>query len=58
MRCLIILQVSGEHVYNGIYSCAISIFKHEGGVRALYRGFTPTGKLNHVHVCPECSFQF
>ena len=29
-------------MYSGIYSCAVHIFTKEGGLRALYRGFTPT----------------
>lgn len=35
-------QITGEHVYTGIAHAATTIFKDEGGVRALYRGFTPT----------------
>lgn len=36
------LQVTGEHVYTGIVHAASTIFKKEGGITALYRGFTPT----------------
>ncbi|ODN05545.1 Graves disease carrier protein [Orchesella cincta] len=42
IRARLAFQVTGEHVYNGIYSCAVHIFREEGGVRALYRGFVPT----------------
>ena len=35
-------QVSGHHIYNGIYDCATTILRTEGGVKALYRGFAPT----------------
>lgn len=37
-----ILQISGEHVYTGITHAAVTIFREEGGARALYRGFVPT----------------
>lgn len=39
---LLILQISGEHIYTGIAHAAVTIFKEEGGARALYRGFVPT----------------
>ncbi|KAF7266640.1 hypothetical protein GWI33_020135 [Rhynchophorus ferrugineus] len=42
VRARLAFQISGEHVYTGIIHTAISIFKQEGGIRALYRGFTPT----------------
>jgi len=42
IRARLAFQVHGEHVYDGIYQCAHRIFRDEGGVRALYRGFTPT----------------
>lgn len=42
VRARLAFQISGEHVYTGILHTAVSIFKDEGGVRALYRGFTPT----------------
>lgn len=35
-------KISGEHVYTGIVHAASTIFKDEGGIRALYRGFVPT----------------
>ncbi|OXA43624.1 graves disease carrier protein homolog [Folsomia candida] len=42
IRARLAFQVHGEHLYNGIYQCASHIFREEGGIRALYRGFTPT----------------
>lgn len=38
----VLLQITGEHVYTGIVHAASTIFKEEGGTRALYRGFVPT----------------
>ncbi|KAL1494065.1 hypothetical protein ABEB36_009723 [Hypothenemus hampei] len=42
IRARLAFQISGEHVYTGIIHTATSIFKEEGGFKALYRGFTPT----------------
>ncbi|KAJ8681020.1 hypothetical protein QAD02_016807 [Eretmocerus hayati] len=42
IRARLAFQVTGEHIYTGILHTAITIFKDEGGVRALYRGFIPT----------------
>ncbi|CAG7827662.1 unnamed protein product [Allacma fusca] len=42
IRSRLAFQISGQHVYTGIFNCAGTIFKTEGGVRALYRGFAPT----------------
>lgn len=42
IRARLAFQVTGEHMYTGIIHAASSIFKDEGGVRALYRGFVPT----------------
>ncbi|XP_066140514.1 solute carrier family 25 member 16-like [Euwallacea fornicatus] len=42
IRARLAFQVTGEHVYTGIVHTATTIFKDEGGFRALYRGFTPT----------------
>ncbi|KAJ6647274.1 Graves disease carrier protein [Pseudolycoriella hygida] len=42
IRARLAFQVTGEHKYTGIVHTAITIFKSEGGVRALYRGFVPT----------------
>ncbi|KAJ8943524.1 hypothetical protein NQ318_023034 [Aromia moschata] len=36
------LKITGEHLYSGIAHAASTIFKEEGGIRALYRGFVPT----------------
>ncbi|KAJ3645827.1 hypothetical protein Zmor_023455 [Zophobas morio] len=42
IRARLAFQISGEHVYTGIAHAAVTIFKEEGGTRALYRGFIPT----------------
>ncbi|XP_048513933.1 graves disease carrier protein-like isoform X2 [Athalia rosae] len=42
IRARLAFQVRGEHVYTGIFHTGASIFKEEGGLRALYRGFIPT----------------
>ncbi|XP_015510575.1 solute carrier family 25 member 16 isoform X1 [Neodiprion pinetum] len=42
IRARLAFQVTGEHVYTGIAHTAASIFKQEGGIKALYRGFMPT----------------
>lgn len=42
IRARLAFQVTGEHKYKGIAHTAVSIVKEEGGVRALYRGFTAT----------------
>jgi solute carrier family 25 protein 16 len=42
IRARLAFQISGEHVYTGIVHAAVTIFKEEGGTRALYRGFIPT----------------
>lgn len=42
IRARLAFQVTGEHVYVGIIHAGITIFKNEGGIRALYRGFLPT----------------
>lgn len=42
IRARLAFQVIGEHKYTGILHTAMEIFKNEGGVRALYRGFVPT----------------
>ncbi|KAJ8943523.1 hypothetical protein NQ318_023033, partial [Aromia moschata] len=39
---LFLLMITGEHLYSGIAHAASTIFKEEGGIRALYRGFVPT----------------
>ncbi|XP_045476705.1 graves disease carrier protein homolog isoform X1 [Harmonia axyridis] len=42
IRARLAFQIKGEHIYNGITHAAVTIFKEEGGTRALYRGFIPT----------------
>ncbi|XP_076244921.1 solute carrier family 25 member 16 [Calliopsis andreniformis] len=42
IRARLAFQVTGEHIYTGIIHAGITIFKQEGGIRALYRGFWPT----------------
>lgn len=42
IRARLAFQVTGEHRYTGIVHAATTIFKTEGGIRALYRGFVPT----------------
>lgn len=42
IRARLAFQITGEHVYTGIFHAASTIIKEEGGLRALYRGFTPT----------------
>lgn len=42
IRARLAFQVSGEHRYRGIAHAATSIYRNEGGWRALYRGFVPT----------------
>uniref|UniRef100_A0A182Y6X8 Uncharacterized protein n=1 Tax=Anopheles stephensi TaxID=30069 RepID=A0A182Y6X8_ANOST len=42
IRARLAFQVTGEHRYNGIVHTAVTIFRTEGGLRALYRGFVPT----------------
>lgn len=42
IRSRLAFQISGQHIYSGIANAAVTIFKEEGGTRALYRGFTPT----------------
>lgn len=42
IRARLAFQISGEHIYTGIVHTATSICREEGGMRALYRGFTPT----------------
>ncbi|KAK9888182.1 hypothetical protein WA026_000451 [Henosepilachna vigintioctopunctata] len=42
IRARLAFQIKGEHVYTGIAHAATTIFKEEGGARALYRGFIPT----------------
>ncbi|KAF7997205.1 hypothetical protein HCN44_005482 [Aphidius gifuensis] len=54
IRARLAFQVSGEHIYNGIAHTAVTIFKDEGGARALYRGFWPT----IIGMIPYAGFSF
>lgn len=42
VRARLAFQVTGEHFYTGIIDTVTKIFQTEGGVRALYKGFSPT----------------
>jgi solute carrier family 25 protein 16 len=42
IRARLAFQITGEHKYKGILHTATLMFRNEGGVRALYRGFVPT----------------
>lgn len=42
IRARLAFQVTGETHYTGIIHTATSMFRNEGGILALYRGFTPT----------------
>lgn len=42
IRARLAFQVTGEHIYSGITNVAVTMFKQEGGIKALYQGFTPT----------------
>ncbi|XP_054721054.1 solute carrier family 25 member 16-like [Uloborus diversus] len=42
VRARLAFQVTGEHVYSGIVDTLSCIFKTEGGMRALYKGLSPT----------------
>ncbi|XP_013779555.1 graves disease carrier protein-like [Limulus polyphemus] len=42
VRARLAFQITGEHIYNGIFHTLVCIFKTEGGVRALYQGLSPT----------------
>ncbi|XP_077999776.1 solute carrier family 25 member 16-like [Glandiceps talaboti] len=42
VRARLAFQVTGEHIYDGIFHTVKSIVHQEGGIKGLYRGFTPT----------------
>ncbi|XP_035231354.1 graves disease carrier protein-like isoform X2 [Stegodyphus dumicola] len=42
VRARLAFQVTGEHVYTGIVHTLFCIFRTEGGMRALYKGLSPT----------------
>ncbi|XP_055390437.1 solute carrier family 25 member 16-like isoform X2 [Condylostylus longicornis] len=54
IRARLAFQVKGEHRYTGIAHTALEILKHEGGIRALYRGFVPT----LIGMAPYAGFSF
>ncbi|XP_012249514.1 graves disease carrier protein homolog isoform X1 [Bombus impatiens] len=54
IRARLAFQVAGEHIYVGIVHAGITIFKKEGGIRALYRGFWPT----IIGMIPYAGFSF
>lgn len=54
IRARLAFQITGEHRYNGIVHAALTMFKTEGGIRALYRGFVPT----MMGMVPYAGFSF
>ncbi|XP_011304425.1 graves disease carrier protein-like [Fopius arisanus] len=54
IRARLAFQVTGEHIYTGIFHTAITICKYEGGISALYRGFWPT----IIGMIPYAGFSF
>lgn len=42
VRARLAFQVTGEHMYTGIVDTLTCIFRTEGGIRALYKGLSPT----------------
>jgi len=54
IRARLAFQVKGEHIYSGISHAAVTMFREEGGVKALYRGFTPT----IIGMIPYAGFSF
>ncbi|KAJ8712158.1 hypothetical protein PYW07_005000 [Mythimna separata] len=42
IRARLAFQITGQHRYKGIVHAATTMFRTEGGIRALYRGFVPT----------------
>ncbi|KAK1138125.1 hypothetical protein K0M31_002609 [Melipona bicolor] len=54
IRARLAFQVAGERLYAGIVHAGITIFKNEGGIRALYRGFWPT----IIGMIPYAGFSF
>ncbi|XP_045523152.1 graves disease carrier protein-like isoform X1 [Pieris brassicae] len=54
IRARLAFQITGEHRYTGIAHAASTMFKTEGGIRALYRGFVPT----MVGMVPYAGFSF
>ncbi|PZC73520.1 hypothetical protein B5X24_HaOG209452 [Helicoverpa armigera] len=54
IRARLAFQITGEHKYTGIAHAATTMFKTEGGIRALYRGFVPT----MMGMVPYAGFSF
>ncbi|KAF9788846.1 hypothetical protein SFRURICE_018422, partial [Spodoptera frugiperda] len=54
IRARLAFQITGEHKYNGIAHAATTMFRTEGGIRALYRGFVPT----MMGMVPYAGFSF
>ncbi|CAK1586761.1 unnamed protein product [Parnassius mnemosyne] len=54
IRARLAFQITGEHRYTGIAHTAVTMFRTEGGIRALYRGFVPT----MVGMIPYAGFSF
>ncbi|KAE8747626.1 hypothetical protein FOCC_FOCC005605 [Frankliniella occidentalis] len=54
VRARLAFQVKGEHKYKGIIDAFKTIYKSEGGLLALYRGFIPT--LCGIFPYAGCSF--
>ncbi|KPJ15578.1 Graves disease carrier protein [Papilio machaon] len=54
IRARLAFQVTGEHRYTGIANTAITMFRTEGGIHALYRGFVPT----MMGMIPYAGFSF
>ena len=54
IRARLAFQVTGEHIYTGIIHTGITIFKKEGGISALYKGFVPT----IIGMIPYAGFSF
>ncbi|CAG4951533.1 unnamed protein product [Colias eurytheme] len=54
IRARLAFQITGEHRYTGIVHAASTMFRTEGGILALYRGFVPT----MVGMVPYAGFSF
>ncbi|CAH0589200.1 unnamed protein product [Chrysodeixis includens] len=54
IRARLAFQITGEHKYTGIAHAATTMFRTEGGIRALYRGFVPT----MMGMVPYAGFSF
>ncbi|KAK9505691.1 hypothetical protein O3M35_009683 [Rhynocoris fuscipes] len=42
IRARLAFQITGGETYSGIVDAAVTIFRQEGGLKGLYRGFVPT----------------